>query len=399
MNRRLDPLDVFGCPLDGTQLIEASAGTGKTWNLCGLVLRLLLERGLPVEQVLVVTFTNAATAELHERIRGRIAQTLKALRGDDRCADDPFVAGLLRRLRDDLGLADALLLQRLDAALQTFDEASILTIHGFCQRALADAPFSAGLPLATQLLTDDGPLRLQVVQDFWRRRIADPALPAPVAALLIAKGDSPERHAELLRRRLAKPLAVLRWPEALVDGPAPQFDTDGLQAAHDAARALWSRERPAIVDLLQRCRVPHLNGNTYRDTTLQKAFEQWDELLRTTDTLVLNARLDKLDLLGEAKLRACTKAGKVTPEHPFFAVAQALLDRREATRQAARLHRLALLRELLDSGPEALRALKRERRVVAFDDMLANLHERLTGPHGDALAATLRTRFPAVLVD
>ncbi|UUX94246.1 exodeoxyribonuclease V subunit beta [Aquabacterium sp. J223] len=395
----LEPLDVFHCPLDGTQLIEASAGTGKTWNLCGLVLRLLLERGLPVEQVLVVTFTNAATAELHERIRGRIAQTSKALRGDTRCADDPFVAGLLRRLRDELGLADALLGQRLDAALQTFDEAAILTIHGFCQRALADAPFSAGLPLATELLTDDGALRLQVVQDFWRRRIAGPALPAPVAALLLARGDSPSAMPSCCGAASPRPLAVLRWPEALDAGPLPGFDLDGLRAAHDAARALWAREREAIVELLRRSRAANLNGVTYKEATLQKSFEQWDRLLRSADPVAADATLDRLDLLGEARLRACTKAGKVTPEHPFFALAQDLLDRREATGHAAGLHRLALLRELLTTGPEALRQLKRERRVVAFDDMLANLHERLTGPHGAALAATLRARFPAVLID
>ena len=55
-------LDVFHCPLAGISLIEASAGTGKTWNICGLYLRLLLERRLTVQQILVVTFTTAATA-------------------------------------------------------------------------------------------------------------------------------------------------------------------------------------------------------------------------------------------------------------------------------------------------------------------------------------------------
>ena len=63
------PFEVFDCPLDGTRLIEASAGTGKTWNLCGLYLRLLLQRALKVQDILVVTFTHAATAELRERIR------------------------------------------------------------------------------------------------------------------------------------------------------------------------------------------------------------------------------------------------------------------------------------------------------------------------------------------
>ena len=77
-------LDVFACPLDGVNQIEASAGTGKTWNICALYVRLLLEKDLGADEILVVTFTKAATAELHERIRGRLAQLAHALdTGDD----------------------------------------------------------------------------------------------------------------------------------------------------------------------------------------------------------------------------------------------------------------------------------------------------------------------------
>ncbi len=140
--------DVFNCDLDGINLIEASAGTGKTWNICGLYLRLLLERGLDVQKILVVTFTNAATAELRERIRARIVETLAWLR-DGRpggSPGDPFVGKLAAAVESRTGVARAQMARQLDAALQYFDEAAIFTIHGFCQRALADASFSAGLP-------------------------------------------------------------------------------------------------------------------------------------------------------------------------------------------------------------------------------------------------------------
>ena len=82
-------LDVFACDLDGVNQIEASAGTGKTWNICALYVRLLLEKNLSADQILVVTFTKAATAELHERIRGRLAEVQRAIEtGDD--GGDPF---------------------------------------------------------------------------------------------------------------------------------------------------------------------------------------------------------------------------------------------------------------------------------------------------------------------
>ena len=87
-----DRLDVFGCELDGISLIEASAGTGKTWNICVLYLRLLLERGLRVQDILVVTFTRAATGELRERIRSRIVEMLAYLQGD--ASADAVFAGL-----------------------------------------------------------------------------------------------------------------------------------------------------------------------------------------------------------------------------------------------------------------------------------------------------------------
>ena len=138
------PLDVFTCELAGIRQIEASAGTGKTWNICGLYLRLLLEKQLEVQRILVVTFTNAATAELRERIRQRIVDTLAWLHaehaGEPTPGGDEFVPRLLARAREGLGLPTADLLARLELALATFDEAAIFTIHGFCQRALADTP-------------------------------------------------------------------------------------------------------------------------------------------------------------------------------------------------------------------------------------------------------------------
>src|SRR5260363_210221 len=98
--------DLLNHPLDGVQLIEASAGTGKTWTLCALYLRLLLEKKLDVGRILVVTFTRAADAE-------------------PQCQQAQL---------------------RLERALYHFDQAAIYTIHGFCQRALLDAPFASAHP-------------------------------------------------------------------------------------------------------------------------------------------------------------------------------------------------------------------------------------------------------------
>ena len=387
----MQPLDVFHDPLDGTTLIEASAGTGKTWNLCGLVLRLLLERGLALPQVLVVTFTNAATAELRERIRARIVDTLDGLRGGP-LAGDAFVAGLLAALRG-RGLADADMTARLQQALQTFDEAAIHTIHGFCQRALSDAPLAAGQPLATELTADDSELRLQVVRDFWRHRMADPALGPALAAHLAAQGDSPERWAELLARRVARPLSREIWP----DETAASLDEAAPARAFEQARALWQGARADIVGAVQEA-LPRLNKTSYHAASLAAAAAAWDQLLAAPSVDAADFQLARLDLLTTPRLQP--RKGQAPPApQAFFDTAATLLAVQAQRADALAVQRRQLLRRLLAEAPAALRALKRERRVLAFDDLLHDLHQRLAGPGGAALARTLRERWPVALID
>ncbi|MGL6113290.1 MAG: exodeoxyribonuclease V subunit beta [Rubrivivax sp.] len=390
------PFDVFGCPLEGTRLIEASAGTGKTWALCGLFLRLLLERRLAVQEILVVTFTNAATAELRERIRSRIAETLARLRGTAPQTADAFVDDLLHSLRSHHGLADADMVLRLELALQSFDEASIFTIHGFCQRALAQAPFSTGMPMALTLLSDDREMRLAVVHDFWRRRLAGSTLSSELAGHLIDMKDTPASLGALLDRRLAKPLSQLLWPEAL-DTPIELPDPATLQAAFHGARELWLGQRQAIVGIVDEAR-PRLNANVYKPASLRTAFDSWDRLLAGEDALAAPAALDKLELLSAARLKP--NKGKAPPApHPFFERAEALLALRAARDEGLALQRLALLRDLLSEGPPALRQAKRAQRLTAFDDMLHNLHQCLCASNGEVFATALRTRFKAALID
>ena len=389
-------LDVFRCPLDGISLIEASAGTGKTWNICGLYMRLLLERQLEVQQILVVTFTNAATAELRERIRSRIAETLACLRASGPIAADPFVGTLLETLRSQHGLDDAAMALRLDQALQTFDEASIFTIHGFCQRALGDTPFTAGMPMSLELLTNDSEMRLEVVHDFWRRHLSGGALPSALASHLLNRKDSPDTYAKLLKRQLAKPLSRVIWP-AEIDR-ATSVDTSDLAAAHAAARSVWQRERDAIVRCVTEA-LPRLNGTSYKPDSVAKAAASWDVLMASGDPLAAAGKLEKLDLLRQSTLAAKAKKNQAPPQHPFFEQAEVLLALRETVSQALALARMRLVRELLTSGPPELRRAKRERRVIAFDDMLYNVYERLTGGDCPWLAGALKTRFPAALID
>ena len=123
----MDPFDPIHSPLSGTCLIEAGAGTGKTYTITTLVLRLILQKALLPEQILIVTFTTAATAELRDRVRRRLKDAKKTLQGES--SGDIVLEKLLEKV-DSQDIA----LGRLEDALSNFDRMPIFTIHGFCQR-------------------------------------------------------------------------------------------------------------------------------------------------------------------------------------------------------------------------------------------------------------------------
>ena len=158
------PLDPLQLPLDGVQLIEASAGTGKTHNIVTLVLRLLLEKGLYIGQILVVTYTNAATEELRARIRQRLHAALRQMAGGQ--VNDPVLVATWNALDDSQKENLAWLLRK---AVCRMDEAAVFTIHGFCQRVLQEFPFECGLPFRWEVMPDDAALYREAAADFWRQ--------------------------------------------------------------------------------------------------------------------------------------------------------------------------------------------------------------------------------------
>ena len=163
-------------PLTGSRLIEASAGTGKTFTISALYVRLVLGHGgearsfgralLPPE-ILVVTFTEAATQELRDRIRTRLAQSARHFRGELADPDDLLVA-----LRNEYPPADwprcAL---RLDTAAQWMDEAAVSTIHSWCQRMLREHAFDSGCLFDEELMANETALRIEAAHDYWRQQV------------------------------------------------------------------------------------------------------------------------------------------------------------------------------------------------------------------------------------
>ncbi|EON12443.1 exodeoxyribonuclease V subunit beta [Pandoraea sp. SD6-2] len=411
---QLIDLDVFSCDLDGVCLIEASAGTGKTWNICALYVRLLLEKQLTVEQILVVTFTNAATAELRERIRGRLAGLVAAMAPvfgeedgtaneaaedefpdfDPDASDDPLfnvmIAGLIERGE----MTPKAIRDCLQTALRAFDQASIHTIHGFCQRALAEVPFAAGLPFAYELVPDDNGVRHDLAVEFWRR-VVEPlaAQDDGFAAWLVDRKRSPGTLTDQLARRLKKPMSALRWPAA-VEGQAQASADAALLATYAAASDCWEAEASAIADLM-RAALPSYKKNIYHETSLAQAVSAWQRYLGARDAAALLS--PKAELLTTTRLAKDIKKGETPPDHRFFEMADVLVRARADADERYAMQWLRILREWLTQAPDQLALRKRELRVVSFDDLLGNIARALT-QHPD-LADALRSRYPCALID
>ena len=159
----MNAFDARSVALAGSNLIEAAAGTGKTYSIEGLFVRLIVEQHVPVEQILTVTFTQAATAELRQRIYQRLLSAGRLLTsGAGGCGPgEPQPEQAAVRVR---------------RALMDFDQAAIYTIHGFCQRILHEYAFETGSPFDAELMPDQSRILREVAQDFWRLHVC----PAPV---------------------------------------------------------------------------------------------------------------------------------------------------------------------------------------------------------------------------
>ncbi|MDR0933775.1 MAG: UvrD-helicase domain-containing protein, partial [Burkholderiaceae bacterium] len=397
-----DNLDVFACPLEGMSLIEASAGTGKTWNICALYLRLLLETGRTVPQILVVTFTTAATAELKERIRQRIADTLFYLESNHAATrealirDDPFLEMLESRMKPHGAKREAMA-GALRAALASFDEAAIFTIHGFCQKALALKAFSAGQIFSGEVEPDDTEIAEEVAHDFWRRHIASGETPRPLLMYLTAKRVTPDRLRDFLLRELKKPLAERRWPEGMESMAAHDFP-----ALNDAFALLcqsWEKERDTIGKRMADAAAQgDLKSATYSPKRIEEAFNEYAALFQAEDALALNLNDECLARLTTGRLQAGTRAKGNTPLHPFFDLAGNWISEREATLAKLDMAYRLLLCRLAEEADE-VRRRKREKRVISYDDMLYNLYAALMDKSSQRLPDAIRQTWTAALID
>lgn len=327
MSESITPLDPLQFPLRGRRLIEASAGTGKTWTIAALYLRLVLGHGgdnafprplLPPE-ILVVTFTNAATRELRDRIRSRLAEAARVFRGQQETSD-PFLQALLNAPEYAPVDARARAAVQLDRAAQWMDEAAIYTIHGWSQRMLNQHAFDSGSLFEQTLDNDEESLRLEVVRDYWRTFCYP--LSASALRALSPWASTPDQLAERI-----SPLLGDREAQVCIDDevlPAPRSpgelaaELSQWQQTRDEletrARQLWRTDAPEIEQLLHQALAGGILSKTrYKTDKLPEylaQMRQWAAGDASDDKLL--ARFAAGQLEQGTNKKYCGQ----TPDHP-----------------------------------------------------------------------------------
>ncbi|OQY59557.1 MAG: exodeoxyribonuclease V subunit beta [Desulfobacteraceae bacterium 4572_88] len=373
--------DLASDPLEGTNLIEASAGTGKTYTITGLFLRLILEKHLPVSEILVVTFTEAATAELTDKIRVRLRDASESLaRGG---GEDFFLQSLADQYGDS---AEAR--TRLEEAIRDFDEAAIFTIHSFCKRMLHEHAFESGSLFNTELVANQETLRQEIVGDFWRRHVYGAS---PMFVRYVMDQTGPDDLLSLLGNKVSQPgLKII--PRA--EFPESSDQEAQYQDAFHAVCHAWASARSEIESILLTDK--NLNRRTYGPKSIPKWIQAMDDTLASGPHHI--TLFEKFEKFTPRMLEAGTKKKHTPPEHPFFDLCGNLMAKQEKLLGLFEKRLLGLKAELFSYARKELRKRKETQNVLSFDDLILNLH-RAIRKRGESLVENIQKRFKAALID
>jgi exodeoxyribonuclease V beta subunit len=365
-------------PLSGRVLIEASAGTGKTFTIGLIFLRLLLERGLHVEQILVATFTDRAAQELRDRLRARLIEAERGLRALPPAEPDELsLANWLATFHRDEDTRK-LALRRVQLARADLDRAPIGTIHSWCQRVLRDFPLESGAALLPETLVDESTLLRECVEDFWRRRYLTGAATPEEFDSVGAEGVD----------------GLVRDLKPLIGIDARILPLDSPQALADDVAELRTERHVAVL------REWHGDASLYSKRKVRLRFgEIVDMIERGGDVIsvIVAAKADCL-LAGEIESDFSPK-GMALCTHETLVLIRRIRSRASEKAQKRRV-RAAVLSDAIAFCREEILKRARHRDVRTFSMLIDTVHERLCGSGASAaFAQTLFDAFPAALID
>ena len=420
MSQKSTALNAISLPLNQVNLIEASAGTGKTYTIGSIYLRLLLQAGencfsrpLNVEEILVVTFTEMATEDLKRKIRERLTAAISVFseyyETKDKAiftGEHQFLAELLPYLED---IPTAL--RRLKLAEQNLDLASIYTIHGFCRRMLMQHAFNSGVHFNLKLLKDQSDLLKQFANEFWREHFY--SQPFEIANFISKELGSPDDVLSILESDLNKDVSVATDNQQSLSLSIDEFLQksvgERLKAVEDL-KVFWLKNVDEISSIIMEeitkdypeDQLKSLSRSSYQKERLKTWIEQINEWANNPLDYEINKTLRDYFLQSsiEQKYEEQTEKKKNKKAAiPFYAPIFAELEELVEKNQASDLLKKIILYHYRQGIQKKLLEYKANHPEKSFDDLLRLLKEALHGEGGEQLAELIRFQYPFAMID
>lgn len=372
---------LYGIEWNPRILIEASAGTGKTYTLTALYIRLLIEKKLEVDQILVMTFTKKATSELKERIFKRLKECLKSLETGIE-SKDSFVKEFVSKVesRDEA-------IKGIKAAIQNFDDSQVFTIHGFCQKILKEEALMAGTPFDFEVVQQDEILT-QAVEDFWRNfmnRYSDSEAGKYYISKLLDIANSPTELRDQLSLIFSKPYAELEG-EGIND---PVGYLKYLLKIRRDIVEIWEVEKATITEELINCDLKY-----YTDKNVNSRIREMQKFINDNSFSIDTFDQLKFFTTGYIQDPENLKSGKTrVPNHSFFEICNEYFELVQDIDNV----KTTLIQEAVEEISKIREKLSINSNTITYDDLLNRVEKALTG--SEELSETLQKKYPAALVD
>ena len=393
------PLNPEECELNGISIVEAGAGTGKTYTIQKLILRVLLEKKVPLPQILVVTFTVDATGELLERLHAILQLTRDALEEDrsakEICADRQYaqISGILEKLQIGNRANREECLRLIRDALQDYDQAAVMTIHGFCQRMLMDNALQSLIRYGVEMRPDYSSVELKIAMDFCRKVLYSPN------ASESDFGFNLDPATLLNNMKSALSNDFNRTEIKFAEVEKIDKDTANIWIKNLKTPAFWNPLRQIPNESLK------ADGTKFLREHLAASFSILaDQIEAAIDAEATNGR-DKTGylLLMAQKLsrnafsvylkkRANEALSTDAAFIPFFEMIDNIL---KLIRQAETV----IGKEFLDFYKQELEKYKAKEGFLTFNDLISLMAEMVESPNGQSLCENIRRTFSYVFVD
>lgn len=369
--------EVKTVPLEGSNLIEASAGTGKTYSIAILVLRLLLEKGVSIQEILMVTFTNAAVAELEERIRKFIREASRYANEEGKIKDEIIIEIVERAIKAE---GKEKVQEKLRSAILYLDETSVMTIHSFCQQSLHEFAFETRQLFNAELVQDTGNLIEEEVQKFWRKYITH--IPSDLLKTLMTNNFNQGQIMGLVQAHLDGKDFLFYDDKKNYQIDEKEFQVfekqiiglkNQLDSAVDDAIQYVDNHREQITELIDR--------NTYARNNLSAFVSNSTQLVNKALELHYGGKkfILKLDEFS----------------NHILGIADIQEGQKEIVEDCLNYVYSAAIQEVV----RGVNHQKLARNILSFDDLINNLHAAFYERENPALEKELRKKYKAVFID